>query len=621
VNTYVRALGQAAKQLGAATARNQVLQTAVDLLLTDVGGELAVAWLRQEHGQSLQTHGRASLMATPLESADTEILRSWAETVLCREAPFIHDLPDPPSLSPDWPQVQGARSVAVVPLVVEGEVVGALLCLSHTEVTDDRRELLVSMGWIVSMALDRAALWERVQLAAAGQAREALGLAAVGYEDEVVAPQVSFPGLRAGDSADLARPSPFSTRQEERSRLDACGSERRYGLTDLAFAENLTRRAAPADQARLYEETLKVAVAQGAILRQMVEGIVLVDGEGQITLVNEASRRLLGVDEPTMSFEEFLQAFDVLTPDGQVVPWEDRSLSRALFTGEPSLNVDRRIRRADGTEIVAESSAVPVVAADGTRIGAVLTFRDVTQQRTMDRQKDEFLSAIAHDLKSPLTTIKGFTQLLQLRAGRSDVVEAAQILEGLARIDATTERMRMYVDELLDTSRVQMGRRLEFSPSRVDLVGLVKRAVAECQESAPGHQISVETSHAELMGAWDANRMERVLTNLLSNAVKYSPGGGQIVLSVCRDDRPEGAVITVRDEGLGIPPADLPLIFDRFHRAQNVPRDIPGTGIGLTAVRQIVEQQGGAVSVESVEGEGTTFTVRLPLASADSEAE
>src|SRR5205085_140437 len=126
------------------------------------------------------------------------------------------------------------------------------------------------------------------------------------------------------------------------------------------------------------------------------------------------------------------------------------------------------------------------------------------------------------------------------------------------------------------------------------------------------HSIHVEATVSALVGLWDGARLERVLLNLFANAVKYSPDGGAISLTVSREDH--WAVVTVRDQGLGIPAADLPHIFERFHRAGNVGR-ISGTGIGLAEARQIVEQHGGTVTVASQEGCGTTFTLRLPLPS------
>ncbi|MER3406120.1 MAG: hybrid sensor histidine kinase/response regulator, partial [Chloroflexota bacterium] len=229
--------------------------------------------------------------------------------------------------------------------------------------------------------------------------------------------------------------------------------------------------------------------------------------------------------------------------------------------------------------------------------------------------RDDFLASIAHDLRSPLATIKGYTQMLQMRLGRLDLPEAQRLVEMLQRIDATVGRMSGFLTELLDLSRLRTGQPLELRRERVELVALVRHLVLEHQHTAPSHRLSLVASVPELVGWWDRLRLERVLSNLLSNAVKYSPQGGQITVTVARqlDSGQEWAVLAVQDQGIGIPAEDLPHIFERFYRGRNVAGKIGGTGIGLTSARAIVEQHGGTLTVQSIEGQGAVFTVRLPL--------
>jgi signal transduction histidine kinase len=231
------------------------------------------------------------------------------------------------------------------------------------------------------------------------------------------------------------------------------------------------------------------------------------------------------------------------------------------------------------------------------------------------RTRDEFLSAAAHDLKTPLTSVKGMSQFLRRQVARTLPTGSERLVEGLARIDATATKMGQQLDELLDLTRVQMGQQLELRKRPTDLVNLAHRLAAEMQEVSERHRIRVDTAHESLEGVWDGVRLGRVLENLLSNAIKYSPNGGDVVVSVGRETEggAEVAILTVADQGLGVPAADLPLIFERFQRARNVQGRIGGTGIGLASARQIVEQHGGSISVTSVEGAGSTFRVRLPL--------
>lgn len=232
------------------------------------------------------------------------------------------------------------------------------------------------------------------------------------------------------------------------------------------------------------------------------------------------------------------------------------------------------------------------------------------------RLRDEFLSAAAHDLKTPLSVIKGTAQLLRRQRTRAEAPGEERFIEGLASIDATATQVAQQLDELLDLTRLKMGQLLELRREPADCVQLAHRVAREQQRLSERHQICVETSLLELVGEWDVVRLGRVLENVVSNAVKYCPEGGDIVLTVARQEIAGApwAVLSVRDHGLGIPASDLPHIFERFRRARNVEGRTAGTGLGLTSARQIVEQHGGTLSVESVEGEGSVFTVCLPLA-------
>ena len=175
--------------------------------------------------------------------------------------------------------------------------------------------------------------------------------------------------------------------------------------------------------------------------------------------------------------------------------------------------------------------------------------------------------------------------------------------------------MARLVANLLDLAQPEADGPLALARRPTDLVALVRQAVAAQQAGTGRHRLRVESGEAALVGAWDAARLERVLGNLLGNAVKYSPDGGEIAVNVAREVDAAGAwaLVSVRDDGLGIPAEDLPRVFERFHRGANVAGRIGGTGIGLAAARQVIEQHGGQVAVTSREGAGTTVTVRLPL--------
>lgn len=228
------------------------------------------------------------------------------------------------------------------------------------------------------------------------------------------------------------------------------------------------------------------------------------------------------------------------------------------------------------------------------------------------RLKEDFLSAAAHDLKTPLTTLVVQTQLFERRVTRDPAAPVDRV--GLRRLVAETERLRAMVLELLDAARAEQGR-LVGPAEPVDLAAAA-REVARRHEGER-HRFVVEAPE-QLVGAYDPRRIEQLLENLAENAVKYSPEGGTITVRLWHDTK--GAHLTVADEGIGIPPADLPHLFDRFHRGANVDdRRFPGWGLGLSISRRIVEQHGGQISVSSRAGVGSTFHVTLPYAQVPQE--
>lgn len=226
------------------------------------------------------------------------------------------------------------------------------------------------------------------------------------------------------------------------------------------------------------------------------------------------------------------------------------------------------------------------------------------------RARDAFVAAAAHDLRTPLAALKANSQLLRRRAARGTLTPT-QMAESLEHLEISASRMATLLDELLDVARLRAGQPPQLALRPADLVALAQRAVATHRSSAPHHSLRLETSSDSLLGEWDEARLERVLDNLLDNAIKYSPEGGEVLLrlSIDKDD----AVLSIQDYGLGIPEAELPHIFERFHRAGNVATSFRGTGIGLASARWIVERHGGTIGVQSREGAGSTFTVRLPL--------
>jgi signal transduction histidine kinase len=231
------------------------------------------------------------------------------------------------------------------------------------------------------------------------------------------------------------------------------------------------------------------------------------------------------------------------------------------------------------------------------------------------RKRDDFLMAITHDLRTPLTVILAQAQSVERRLS-SEPVDLNRVRESLAGIKRRGLGLSMLIDELVDATRLEMGQDITLSSERVELRDLVRDVAEGMQHVTDAHRVEIKVADGELPSWCDPARLTRVIGNLLNNAVKYSPEGGDV--EVCVDRCGSEAVISISDHGIGIPEADLPHVFDRFYRAHNAGRT-SGTGIGLATAREIVELHGGSIAVSSEEGKGSTFVVRLPLAeSADS---
>jgi PAS domain S-box-containing protein len=389
----------------------------------------------------------------------------------------------------------------------------------------------------------------------------------------------------------------------------------------VCIAQDVTQvREAEQQRARLIQERVARAEAERARdhLRQVVdvlpEGIMLADSQGYIQLCNAAAIAIIGQAPPAHDVWAFatMRRYEL---DGTPCSLEELPLARAVQKGEVVLGNQLLIRGADSEVLVPVlMNSAPLRDIDGKIIGGVMAFQDITPIKELERQKDAFLAAASHDLKNPLAIVKAQAQLLMRRAARLDSPDTAPLIDGLRGIDFATRRLTGMVNELLDVARMQMGRPVDLDPRPTDLAALVRDVAADLQKSTNRHQIVVRCAEPMLQGSWDGDRIERVLVNLVSNAIKYTPAGGPIEITVGREQR-DGeawAILQVADSGIGVPAAEQSQIFERFFRASNVAGRIEGAGIGLSGVRQIVEQHGGTVAVESTEGQGSTFTVRFP---------
>jgi PAS domain S-box-containing protein len=296
-----------------------------------------------------------------------------------------------------------------------------------------------------------------------------------------------------------------------------------------------------------------------------------------------------------------------------------------LAQGEPTLGLENRFCCKDASYRRLAWLAMPTPEGLLYAVAHDISERTKPQEeraRSLAReqtaalaQTGEFLASVCHDVQQPLTVILAQTQLLQRQLARAEMLPSVRLGTGLAQIFAAATRMRGMTQNLLDASLQESGHTLALLLARTELVALARQAVGEHELLSDLHQFLFDAELPTLEATVDETRVHRVLANLLTNAIKYSPNGGAVRVTIKATDGPDGksAVLVVRDEGVGIPQDDLPYVFNRFHRGANVVGRFAGTGLGLASARELVELHGGTISVESEEGKGSTFVVRLPL--------
>jgi signal transduction histidine kinase len=230
------------------------------------------------------------------------------------------------------------------------------------------------------------------------------------------------------------------------------------------------------------------------------------------------------------------------------------------------------------------------------------------------QMRNAFLSQVAHDLRNPVTVIQAVISLLQKYLSAPSSPDVHRFREALTHVEGQVMKMNRMIGDLVDVTRLLSEQQLPLALQVLDLVELVQQTVRSLQDTTLLHHITVQASQPTLMIPGDPARLERVCLNLLSNAMKYSPAGSTITVTISQEEY-QGvfwAILAVQDQGVGIPAEAMPHLFEPFYRAGNVSEGIPGSGIGLASVSQIVKQHGGTITVHSEEKKGTTFIVRLP---------
>lgn len=366
-------------------------------------------------------------------------------------------------------------------------------------------------------------------------------------------------------------------------------------------------------------------------LSSIGDAVITTDVEGRVTFMNRVAESLTGWAQAEAMGRSLPEIFQILNEESRQ-PVENpvvRTLSAGATVGLANHTI---LIAKDGTECRIDDSAAPIRNEQGEVVGTVLVFRDISERKRMElererllaaaqaaqkeaeqanRLKDEFLATASHELRTPLTAVVGWSRLL--RTGKLDAENSARALESIERNATLQSKL---IDDLLDVSRIITGK-LTLDRRPLEIAHVVSDAVNTVRPAADAKNIAIETSfdaEAEpVLG--DANRLQQVVWNLLSNAVKFTPKNGRIEVALQRVD--SEVQVSVADSGEGISSDFLPYVFDRFSQGDGkTTRPHSGLGLGLAIVRQLVELHGGTVKAHSDgPGRGATFKLRLPVLS------
>jgi two-component system phosphate regulon sensor histidine kinase PhoR len=369
--------------------------------------------------------------------------------------------------------------------------------------------------------------------------------------------------------------------------------------------------AAIISSAEVYREVAQETQELFHAVDSLFAGLVMVGQNGRMLQVNASARAILGIN-PSVPLVGIPYVRAVT--DDRVRALIERALQPGAGEVVDEITIEAQAGRPTH---VYQVQCAPIRDGQGGANGVVAIFNDITQIRAVDRMKDDFLSMVSHELKTPLTAIKGFTtELLQDQAGYYGEDQRREFYQ---IIDAECDRLTRLIKDLLDISQIELGAEIPIHVSEIDLPALAGKILAARRVYARDYDLKVDFPPGFPPIEVDCDKMEQVLTNLVDNAIKYSPNGGTVTISGrVVDERGQFFVMKVTDHGIGVPREHLQRVFDRFYRVDNRDnRDIGGTGIGLALVKALIEAHHGFVTMDSEVGRGSTVTVTLPRRQPD----
>jgi PAS domain S-box-containing protein len=382
-----------------------------------------------------------------------------------------------------------------------------------------------------------------------------------------------------------------------------------FSPDDEQFLQAFADQAAIAvSNARLYEGVLREKQRLDAIIEHSADGVMILDSRWRITTFNRAMEQLTGWPREEAIGRPCAEALAIHTAQGVNICLVDCPLQRRPLDTNPI--VEGWIVARDGRRRFVQSRYAVQRGAQGEFLGAIANVRDITRQKIEEETQNTFISVISHELKTPVSIIKGYAETLDREDADWD---RATLHEGLQVIGEEADRLARQIADLLEVSRLQAnGMRLELHdwPFQQLAKQVVERFAAQA-----GEQFNFELRVPDDLPAViaDYERTRSVLENLISNALKYSPDGGVVRVSARASG--DHAIISVSDQGIGIPQEEQSRVFDRFYRVDNrLGRETQGAGLGLFLARALVEAQGGQMWVDSQPSRGSRFSFTLPLA-------
>lgn len=338
------------------------------------------------------------------------------------------------------------------------------------------------------------------------------------------------------------------------------------------------------------------------IITYMADGLIAATKEGKIIHVNPKAMEMLKIEKDDSFKKSFDEIFDCC--DEKLKIQELLSESGDL-TGNKMINIDE--------DVILQASYAPFMDPNSAVDGIILVLQDVTNNQKLENMRKEFVANVSHELKTPLTTIKSYTETLL--DGVLDNKELATNF--LQVVDSETERMARLVRDLLQLSNLDY-QQSKWNKKTVNLNKIIQKTILKLDVSAKNkdQKIQYEIPEYPINIYADEDRIEQVILNLLSNSIKYTPEGGQVNIHA---QIYEGmATLKINDNGIGIPKEDLPRIFERFYRVDKArSREMGGTGLGLSIAQQIIEAHNGTIEVYSEEGKGTEGVIKLPTLELD----